>query len=344
MNTHVNPDKGVLRVAPDMHCEEVSVGANVTALAQGTGMVFAGLGDGRVVAVQNGEVETVARHEGAVTALGVDASQQPISAGQDGKVQLSGGDPIAESDHWITSFCQSPDKKRLAIAAGSRVDVMEDGHPIARLDDLPSTVSGIQFFADGRRIAISHYGGVSLWDIERFSEPERLVWAGSMISVGISPDDRFVASATQDREVHVWDLVTDRDFRLGGYQRKVKSFGWTTDVPYLYTTGADALVAWGLAGDPGAFPPKEIGYAFSQTVSAVAERANSTLLPAGFTDGSIVLGEAEKGNAKIVRAPDGAPVSQLIDTGGAFCFGTEGGKVGLFAPVVNTEAANSEID
>lgn len=330
MNTHVNPDKGIKQVAPGTDCQEISVGANVTALTYAEGAVYAGLGDGRVITVRDGEVETLATHTGAVTGLCAMASGEIVSSGQDGRVLCAGTDLVKAKSGWITALSQSRDTRRIAIMSGTSVDVLEDRKIIAALDDFPSTVTDAQFFGDGNRLAISHYGGISLWSIDRFAKPDRLTWAGSMISASISPDDRYVAGATQDREVHVWDLATDRDFRLGGYRTKVKSMGWTVDVPYLYTTGADALVAWGLAGDPGAFPPKEIGYAFAEAVSAVCPSATSGLLPAGFTDGSILLGEVTKGTAKIVRAAGGSAITRLVAADDAFCFGTQGGEVGVF--------------
>lgn len=330
MNTHVNPDAGVRHVAPGIECHEIAVGANVTVLTYTDGAIYAGLGDGRVVGVQDGRVDTLATHNGAVTGLCLGADGHVISVGQDGRICSSGAELMRPRQDWINKLCQSPDKARLAIAAGKSVDVIEDGKIVASLDDFSSTVSDLQFFDDGKRLAISHYGGISIWTIDRFAKPERLEWAGSMTSVSISPDGRFVAGATQDREVHIWDLVTDRDFRLGGYRTKVKAMGWTVDTPYLYTTGADALVAWGLAGDPGAFPPKEIGYAFAESVSAVCATARSDLLPAGFTDGSIILGEVSKGTAKIARAPSGAAITGMAHSGEVFCFGTKGGEVGVF--------------
>ncbi len=330
MNTNVNLDKGVKMVAPGITCREISVGANVTTLAFADGVAFAGLGDGRVVTVQDGKVETLSQHEGAVTGLSVDDSCNVTSTGQDGRVLCAGVDIVPAKKAWITAICESADKSRIAIAAGESVTVLQDGELIAALDDFPSTVSGIRFFRDGTRLAISHYGGLSLWNIETFAKPERLNWAGSMLSASISPDDRFVAGATQDREVHIWDLVTDRDFRLGGYKTKVKSMGWTVDVPHLYTSGADALVAWGLAGDPGAFPPKEIGYAFAEEVSAVCPTAHSDLMPAGFTDGSILIGEATKSSAKIARVANGAAITGLVPADDAFCFGSKSGEVGVF--------------
>lgn len=328
-----NPDGGFARTAPGISLREWNVGANVTCLAVAQDRIHGGLGDGRVVALSAEGMQDLARHDGAVTGV-CNAPGMVYSCGQDGNVfaMRPGATPQAvfQADGaWITALAQQG--KRVAIATDKRVMVFEEGEMIAAFEDHPSTVSGLAFFADGRRLAVSRYNGVTLWALDDLAKPVELTWAGSVTAVSISPDGRYVAGATQDREVHVWDLVTDRDFRLGGYQRKVKGIGWTEDTTYLYTTGADVLVAWGLAGDPGAIPPVEIGYSFSQTVSAVSPRGTTDGLASGYTNGCILIGEARKGAAKIARQPDGSVITALLanEAGTHLAFGTDAGLVGV---------------
>lgn len=331
MNVVDTIDQGIVKVAPGVESQEVEVTANVTALCVNHGAVVFGLGDGRVLRLSNGEIAAVSQHDGVVTSLTTLADGKVVSAGQDGRVCVDGAELFSAKDEWITSLCSNASKTRLAIAYGKRVEVFEDGQVIARIDDFPSTVTGIQFFDNADRIAISHYNGISLWEFSKLARPVVLSWRGSMTGVSISPDGRFVAGPTQDREIHIWDLVTEKDYRLGGYQRKVSDIGWTTDAPYLYSTGADVLVSWGLSSDPGTIPPVEIGYAFEQTVSAIVPNCKSTMMPAGYTDGSIVVGEVQKGTAKIVRRADGGAVTALAEgPDGSFAFGTAKGKVGIF--------------
>ena len=91
------------------------------------------------------------------------------------------------------------------------------------------------------------------------------------------------------------------------------------------------LVSLSLAAEPGTIPPQEIGYAFSETVSAIVPTCDSHAMPAGFTNGSILLGEAQKATAKIIRPPSGAAITALAPASdGSFCFGTADGKVGVF--------------
>ncbi|THH36054.1 hypothetical protein E4Z66_13400 [Aliishimia ponticola] len=336
MNIQLEPnlDRGIKTIAPGIEASERQLDANVTCLARQGDTIIAGLGNGEVVALDNGGMSVLARHEGAVTSAVSTTRGVVYSAGQDGVVYAStiGGaaKPIFQSGEWITALAVSPDQKRLVIAVGPRLIVLEEDQIIARFVDHPSTVTGVRFLSDGKRLAASRYNGVSIWSVEELRKPEDLKWAGSLTGMSVSPNDQYVVAATQDRELHVWDLVSGRDFRLGGYQRKVKAFGWTQDSTYLYTSGADVLVAWGLAGDPGAIPPVEIGYAFSQTISAVAETGRPDRMVAGYTDGSVMVGEARKGTAKIARSGNGALVTAIVADAAltTFAFGTGDGRVG----------------
>lgn len=329
-----NPDKGVQQIAPGISRAEFQLNANVTQLEQKGETLFAGLGNGQVVSVLGDAVTTVAAHSGAITALTIDAQGAVYSAGQDGTIvrSLHGHRAVIHQTggEWVNAMAVSPAGTRIAVAYGRSVVVFNGGQIVAKFDDHPSTVTGLAFAAGGNQIAASRYNGVTLWSVEDLRKPENLTWAGSLTGLSVSPNDQYVAAATQDREIHMWDLVSGRDFRLGGYQRKVKEFGWTDDGSYLFTSGADVMVAWGLAGDPGAIPPVEIGYAYSQTVSAVAPTGTLYTMVGGFTDGSLVVGEARKGTAKIARGADGASITGLTASACHRCFGfgTSAGVVG----------------
>jgi len=308
-------DQGVMQVAPGIQRQEQSAGANVIGVVLDNRDIFAGLGDGRLVKLDADGVHTLASHETAVTAIGRLAGGSILSAGQDGKVLSTTADKAEvlfdSGGDWINALAISDDGKMVAVAVGKEVSVFAAGERIASFNDHPSTVSGLTFFKDGSRLAVSHYNGVSLWSLVDLAEPERLTWAGSVVSVGLSPDQRYLTCATQDREVHIWDLDTGRDFRLGGYQRKVKSIGWATDSSVCFTSGADVVVAWKMTGDPGAFPPVQIGYAYAHTVSAVPVVSDPSRIAAGFSDGSIQIGEVRGGTAKIARPNSGTEITAI---------------------------------
>lgn len=341
-------DQGVLQVAPGIFRNEESVGANVTQVLLAKERLIAGLGDGRVVSTGDDGLQTLARHCGAVTGLQLLKDGNILSAGQDGKLLSISADSThvlyEADDSWINAIAVSDDGSLVTIAVGKQVYVYRGTEMIASFSDHPSTVSGLAFFEDGARLAVSHYNGISIWSLSDLAKPQRLTWAGSVVSVSVSPNQRYIASATQDREIHVWDFVSGRDFRLGGYQRKVKSIGWTDDSSFVFTSGADVAVAWKMSDDPSAIPPVEIGYAYAHTVSAVAKISDPSRIAAGFSDGSIQIGEVRGGTAKIARPPGSAEVSAIDApmTRSVIAYGTACGYLGALELNEERSEENSE--
>ncbi len=309
-------DRGAERLAPGFAVTEATVPANVTVLTAGAdGACYAGLGDGSVVAVEGQTVRDLTTHDGAVTGLGCSKRGEIISSGQDGSVQASESDgqikTLRSADGtWITALAVRDDV--CAYAAGTSVSATFDKEIAGRFDDHPSTVTGLAIAPNLAQVAVSHYNGVTLWSLTDLSPPLRLNWAGSIVGVSWSPDGRYIVAATQDRELHVWDLATERDYRLGGFQTKVKSIGWTGDSSHFYASGADVVVAWPLAGEPNAIPPKEIGYAHGATISAVAPLGAADAIAAGYSNGSVILGEVKKGTAKVLCPPGTAAVTAIV--------------------------------
>lgn len=73
--------------------------------------------------------------------------------------------------------------------------------------DHPSTVGGLAFDAKGQRLAVAHYGGVTVWAKEKRGwKSAALKWAGSHTGVTFSPDGRFLLSSMQENALHGWRL------------------------------------------------------------------------------------------------------------------------------------------
>ncbi|NJM34637.1 MAG: WD40 repeat domain-containing protein, partial [Rhodomicrobium sp.] len=128
---------------------------------------------------------------------------------------------ISFGDDWIESLAVHEAAGHIGLASGQEVRVI-DGHGRAAADFAPlsSTVSGIAFDAAGQRIAASRYNGVTVLNLDSGKVELTLDWKGSHIGVSWSPDGRYLVTATQEKELHIWDLVTMKDFRMGGYPRK----------------------------------------------------------------------------------------------------------------------------
>ncbi|WP_226583485.1 WD40 repeat domain-containing protein [Acuticoccus sediminis] len=334
-------DLGTSHLAPGASGVALTGPANVVALtplaSRPEPYAFAaGFGDG-TVALYRGpardgagadvQVRPGARHEAAVSGV-ITLSGAVVSAGQDGTVRGADG-VITAPGSWCEHLTASPAGETFAVAAGRAVVLGTLSGATVRLADHPSSVSGLAFAPDGRQLAASHYNGVTIWSVGRGTKVRTLAWKGSHIGVTWSPDGRFVVSATQERELHVWDLAADKDFRLGGYAAKVRSLAWLGAPAHLLASGADAITAWPF-GDvgPGVLPPKEIGFGHKALVTRVAAHPSRPQVAGGYSNGTVLVGGVKKGEASFVRLADGAPVTALAYTAnGTLIAATRSGRI-----------------
>ena len=328
-------DFGAEQIADGLTVRERNVGANVTSIAALKAGCAAGLGDGRVVSIDASGLSERHVHTGAVTAMAVAEDGAIISAGQDGRLMSLDAHGEAAQLHdakneWITAARHHGPTGLTAVAYSKTLVVIGPAGTIGRFSDHPSAISDIAFSPSGDRIAACRYDGVTIWSTRDAAEPANLYWKGSAVAVSWSPDGRYIAAATQDRELHVWDLAADKDYRLGGFKTKPRHIAWSDDSAYLLSSGADVIAAWPIAGGPGAFPPVEIGYVAGATVSAVAGGSKEQLA-GGFSNGAILVGNAKNGEALIARSGAGSEITRLTwdDRKKHLYFGARDGALGL---------------
>jgi WD40 repeat protein len=348
--TLVQPDTldfGARLVSPLLNRAEHRLAANVTAavvLGSGGRAAFS-LGDGTVrlrdiggdsdrPAFGNSEIIAI-RHEGAATAL-TRFLEGFVSAGQDGRLVRyadTGTLPFSLFDfgeRWVDALAVYEPTALVAAAAERRLVVVDqDGRVRFESNDFPSTISGLSFAPEGRRIAAAHLDGASIFSIAGGEREQLLKWKGSHIGVSWSPDGRYLVTATQERELHVWDLVTLQDRRLGGCPHKIHGMAWLADGSFLICTGADVITACSFAdAGPASKPPVEIGYVYDGSVTAVAANPARALVAGGYSTGSLLVGGVAKGEALIARPSQGDAVTAVAwsPDGTRLIAGTAGGN------------------
>lgn len=288
-----------------------------------------GLGDGtvRVFPVRGGDPLTIAVHDGAVLHLRA-AGDGFLSGGDDGRLVRIGRDGGAETllhvpGRWIDALAVSGG----AWAAATGKTVHGLGAPLEH----PSTVGALAFDPAGGRLAVAHYGGVTVWPVG--GEPQRLEWKGSHIAVCWSPDGRFVVAAAQDNELHAWRVADGTAMQMAGYGTKTRSLSWGPGGKYLATSGADGVVLWSFAGDgPFGKPPMELGPERKVLVTAVACHPREALFAYGYRDGQVsLIGFDDQPPVDLLPA-DGEPVAGLVwsPDGGWLASAGEGGRVALW--------------
>ncbi|OYX12053.1 MAG: hypothetical protein B7Z15_10625 [Rhizobiales bacterium 32-66-8] len=280
------------------------------------------------------EPETVQLHAGVVLDSAWDGKRL-ITGGDDGRVVelLASGDIRELAVHksrWIDRVALGPDDA-IAYSVGKTAHVLTKGE--SRSLDLPSSVGGLAFYPKGLRLAVAHYGGVTLWFPKTEVVPEVLTWKGSHLGVLVSPDSRFIITTMQEPAMHGWRLVDGAHMRMTGYPARVKSFAFTSDGKWLASSGSSEVILWPFQSKEGPMgkQPMMVAPSPNGRVSAVACHPKDPVLAVGYDDGMVLMVRISDGAEILLRAPDGAAISSAgwRGDGGAVAFGTTQGGAGL---------------
>ena len=329
--------------APALIDREGSVhrfGAFVTAIAptrDGRVLGFA-LGDGtvRLVDPATPQVATsVTAHAGACLVLVADLEAGSLlSGGDDGRLVAiaAGREPAGLGrwqGRWIEAIDAHPKPGLRAVAAGRQVHLLDRGGGLVQTLEHPSTATGVAFDPSGQRLAVAHYGGVTLWIGYRDGwRPTLLPWKGSHLAVTWSPSGKFIVSSMQENVLHGWRLADRRDMRMAGYPAKVRSLSWAVKGRWLATSGADCAVLWPFKGEDGPMgrQPLTLGMG-GELATVVAGHPTQPLVAIGYKDGLVLLARVEEQDFVTLKNAGPEPISAMAWTpdGKVLAIGAETG-------------------
>ena len=338
-------DRAARAISPDVKTDVVDKNAYVvgTTFNRSGSAAAIILGDGSIVIVENhgsqdlGETRNIAL-EDTPLCLSMDTDSEGFLVGTDAGALLavSPKGAVAEIQRfpgkWITLVASHAGAVVRVASVGKEIYLVGDGgRREGTLSDHPSSVSGIAFSPDGDRLAVSHYDGVSIWDLRDTSAPlKHLKWKGSHIGLSWSPNGHFLVTCTQENELHCWNLAFSRDMRMSGYPSKVRSMSWCPDSTYLAVAGADVVTTWSFEGSgPEGKPPLEFGYVFEGIVTCVAAHPTQKSVAGGYSDGTVLIGDIASGDAIIAKAASGGAITAVAwsPDGTILCAGTEDGEI-----------------
>jgi WD40 repeat protein len=283
-----------------------------------------GLGDGRVRLLP-ADVKDVASdggepvHKGAVLSLIADPLNDGfVSGGDDGRLLRIAPDGSAteiasQKGKWIDRLAAHRGNGTIAASAGKMALIVDKSGEMREFGPHQSTVAGVDFSKDGSRIAAAHYGGVTVWSIGQVTlPPRRFAWQGSHVALKWSTDGKFIATGTQENDIHVWRIAQATDMRMQGYPAKVKSLSWSGDARWLYTSSQPVFTAWPFAGKgPEGKPPLQFGEEGAGLLTVVAAHPAAEFVAGGYDSGELQLGDIKGRRSVVLKMSDGSPVSCL---------------------------------
>jgi WD40 repeat protein len=322
----VKPDLGLQawrEALPSQRRVETDAPATSCAFSRdGRTLAFA-LGDGRVrLMPSNSKEEAPAAAEplykGTAMSLIADpAGDGFVSGGDDGRLLRIAPDGTTaeltnQKGKWLEKLAGHRATGAIAAGAGKMAIVVKDGE-VREFGPHPSTVADLDFSKDGSRVACAHYGGITIWSIGQVTlPPRRFGWAGSHVALRWSTDGKFVATGTQENDIHVWRIAQASDMRMQGYPAKVKSLSWSADARWLYTSSQPLFTAWSFAGKgPEGKPPTQFGDEGAGLMTVVAASPVADYIAGGYDSGELQLGEIKSKRSAVLKMSDGSAITCL---------------------------------
>jgi len=317
-------------------------GAYAVAAAQNGRLIAMGFGDGTVRLFDSETPDAaptiVAAHKGTCLSLSADVEKGAfLSGGDDGKLMKIAAVGTTETlwegkGKWVEHVTAHAGAGVRAFAVGKVATVINKKGEFRELTHA-TTVGGLAVNPKGKRLAVSHYNGVSLWWLASTAAPSTLEWRGSHLQAAWSPDGDYLVTAMQENALHGWRLSDGEHMRMTGYPGKVRNIAFTRKGHFLATTGSDSVICWPFAGSgPMGKPPVEFGSATGDAlVGVVSANPKIDIVAAGFDDGSVLVGQPGSANTIGIVDANGSPVTALAwnPDGDRLLIGNEAGAVQL---------------
>lgn len=215
------------------------------------------------------------------------------------------------------AYC--PSTETVIASAGKFVKLFNNlGELKATLGPFPSTVGGLAVNTKARRLAVSHYNGSTIFDLNapQKTPPRLLNWKGSHLALTFEPSGKWLISAMQEQSIHLWRLSDGLDLQMRGYPQKISMFSWTSDGNHLATTGGYGIPLWNFSNKikgPAGSAARVLADTGTDDVftTAVACHQNGPFMSIGYSNGLILLINIDDEKTIPLKAAGTAPATSL---------------------------------
>jgi len=301
---------------PSAIAQQWSLGIQLNTMvanASGT-LLAASLGDGRIARwrADDSDQEPVITdaHDGVSLSLAA-CGESFVSGGDDGRVLLLRGfeapqELARQQGRWIDHVAATTEGNLIAYAYGKNLQLITaDGAPQGIAHPHASSIGGLGFSPNGKRIAASHNNGLSLWWTAAAAQNAVVLpWKGSHLQVLWSPDGKIVMTTMQENALHGWRLSDMNEMRMQGYAGKIHAMRWSPRGRYLATAGSAQAICWPFfGGGPWGKAPQALGLDRGVLVREVAPHPKDELVAIGYNDGMIELSPQDGRPGVMIHPP-----------------------------------------
>ena len=272
-------------------------------------------------------------HQGAILSIATDHAGGFLTGGDDGSVRLTtvAGDSAMLAERagcWMDLVATSAAGWR-AWSSGKLVQISAPGAATHDLV-LDAAATAMAFDAPGRRLAVAHYRGVTIWQAQ--AEPVVLRTKGCPRAVAWSPDGAYLICGLQENALHGWRVADAGAIEMGGYPGQPRSLAFTADGGLLASSGGARVVCWRFDPPQAGSQPLECGLPSSRLpVCAVACHPTHPLVAAGYHNGSVLLCQPGRDDVLFAKGSSGGSVTALAwsPDGQSLAAATQGGEIGV---------------
>jgi WD40 repeat protein len=236
---------------------------------------------------------------------------------------------------WIEHIIALPDGGCIVAIGKLAVRISSNGEIIAEWAHT-TAITGLALDPKMKRVACSHFNGVSLWWLtDTKAQVNLLSWQGIHTDVSWSPCGKFIVSMMQDNALHGWRIMDKLNMRMAGYPSRCKSMAWTADGKYLATSGAPPVVCWPFMAKDGPMgkAPIEMPPENNAFTTTVACHPNRNIIAAGYEDGRVLMFRLEdQADIAVADATDTAVCSLAFSgDGNSIAFARTDGSAGTLS-------------